>query len=169
MQRNSKFYSSFLLTTLMFGAFACGGGGSGGEGDGESFTVNGLWSVSGTSTSGTPNPDSDVCKSVAEIVGKLPPTALNVSSQDGTVTATEVGSDFAFTGSVDDSNQSFRLNSTTPMCQTSGSCTVCASVGVDFLNAAGNNANVNVAFGASGNAACPGQCTIAFQTTGTRS
>jgi hypothetical protein len=87
----------------MFGAFACGGGGSGGDGDGESFTVNGLWSVSGTSTSGTPNPDSDVCKGVAEIVGKLPPTALNVSSQDGTVTATEVGSDFAFTGNVDDS------------------------------------------------------------------
>jgi hypothetical protein len=150
----------------MLGALACGGGGGGG---GESFTVDGLWTVSGTSTPGTPNPDNAACQNAAAVVGSLPPTTLSVVSQDGTATATEVGSDLAFTGTVNDSNQSFTLNSTTPICQTSGSCTVCASVGADFLNAAGNTADVNVAFAATGNSACPVQCTLAFQTTATRS
>ena len=166
MQLNRALCSGFVLSTLMLGAFACGGGGGGG---GESFTVNGLWSVAGTSTPGTPNPDSNACRAAADLVGDLPPTTLNVVDQNGTVTATEAGSDLAFTGTVNESNQSFALDSTTPMCQTSGSCTVCGSISADFLNATGNTADVNVAFGASGNAACPGQCTIAFQTTGTRS
>jgi hypothetical protein len=165
MQRNRTLYGCLLLSTLMFGA-GCGGGGGGGS---ESFSVNGLWSVNGSSTAGAPNPDNNACRAAADLVGNLPPTTLNVVSQDGTVTATEVGSDLAFTGTANDANQSFTLNSTTPICQTSGSCTVCASVGVDFLNAAGNTADVNVAFGASGNAACPAQCTIAFNTTATRS
>jgi hypothetical protein len=115
-----------------------------------------------------PNPDNAACQNAAAVVGNLPPTTLNVAGQNGTVTVTEVGSGLAFTGTVNDPNQSFTLSSTTPSCQTSGSCTVCASVGADFLNAAGGSADVNVAFAATGNSACPVQCTLAFQTTATR-
>ena len=166
MKLNRTLYAGFLLSTLMLGALACGGGGGGG---GESFTVNGLWSVNGTSTAGTPNPANNLCNTVASTVGPFPGTTLNVVSQDGTVTATEVASPLAFTGTQNPSNQSFTLNSTTPICQTSGSCTVCGSVGVDFLNAAGDSADVNVAFAATGNSGCPVQCAIAFNTTATRS
>jgi len=159
---------SVLASTLMLGALACGGGGGGG-GSSQSFVVSGFWSVNGSPAPGTPNPDTNLCRGIADIVGNLPPTTLNVVSQDGTVTATEVGSDLAFTGTQNPPTQSFSLNSTTPMCQSEGACTVCVSAAVDFLNAAGDSADVNVAFAASGNSACPAQCTIAFQTTATRS
>lgn len=166
MKFNRTLYACFLLSTLMLGALACGGGG--GEG-GESFTVNGLWSVNGTSSPGTPNPDSGVCRAAADIIGNLPPQTLNVARGDGTVTATRVSDGGAFTGTANDSNQSFTLNLTTPFCVTSGACTICASAGFDFLNAAGDSADVNIASAATGNSACPVQCTIAFQTTATRS
>jgi len=40
----------------------------------------------------------------------------------------------------------------------------------DFLNAAGNSADVNISIAATGNAACPVQCTITFPpTSATRS
>jgi hypothetical protein len=166
MKRGTILRLSLLASGLMLADLACGGGGGGG---GENFVVSGLWSVNGTSTPGTPNPDSDTCRALSDLVGALPPTTLDVVSQDDTVTATEVGSDLTFAGTQNPSNQSFSLNSTAPMCRSSGSCTVCASAGVDFFNAAGDSADVNVAFGASGNSACPGQRTIAFQTSGTRS
>jgi hypothetical protein len=166
MQLDKTMSTWVLLSAVSLGAFACGGGGGGG---GEAFTVAGLWSVSGSATAGNPNPDSNTCRAAADLVGALPPTTLNVTSQDGTVAAAEVGSDLAFTGTADESSQSFTLNSTTPICQSSGACTVCGSVGVDFLNAGGDTADVNVALGASGNSVCPGQCTIAFRTTANRS
>lgn len=160
------FHLRFLVSTLMLGALACGGGGGGG---GESFTVSGLWTQNGTSGAGTPNPNSGLCSTVASQTGPLGASTINVVRQDGTVTGTEMGSDFAFTGTANDSNQSFTLNSTTPICQTVGSCVVCGSAGLDFLNAAGNTADVNIAFGFTGNSACPLTCTITFQTTATRS
>jgi len=106
---------------------------------------------------------------IASDLGPLGATMLNVVQQDGTVTATEVGSDLAFTGTANDSNQSFTLNSTTPICQTSGACTVCVTSGVDFLNAAGNTADVNVALAAVGSGSCQVTCSIVFNTTATRS
>jgi hypothetical protein len=157
---------SSLLPVLSLVTLACGGGGGGG---GEAFAVAGLWSVAGIGAPGTPNPDSDACRAAADAAGRLPATTLDVVEQGDSLTATEVGSGLAFTGTTDDANQSFNLNSTTPMCQTAGSCTVCGAVGVNFLNADGNTADVNVAFVASGNSACPGQCTVTFQSTGKRS
>jgi len=166
MKLNGAFHLRFLVSTLMLGALACGGGGGGG---GERFIVSGLWSQNGTSTAGTPNPNSGRCSTVASQVGPLGASTINVVRQDGTVTATEVGSGLAFTGTADDSNQSFTLNTTTPICVTSGSCQACTAVGADFLNAAGNTADVNFAFGVTGGGSCPGTCTITFQTTATRS
>jgi hypothetical protein len=145
---------------------ACGGGGGG---HGEDFVVPGLWSVNGTSTPGTPSPAEGICATVASATGNLPATTLNVTRDGSAVTANEVGSPLAFTGTADDATQSFSMTSTTPICQTVSGCTVCGSVGVDFLNAAGNDANVDVAFAFTGNSRCPVQCTIAFHTTGTRS
>jgi hypothetical protein len=44
------------------------------------------------------------------------------------------------------------------------------AIAVDFLNAAGNSADVNIAIAATGNAACPVECTITFPpTSATRS
>jgi hypothetical protein len=141
----------------------------GGDGSDESFIVNGLWSVNGTSTPGTPNSDSDTCRQIANAVGKFPGTTLDVVQQDGTVTATEVGSSLAFAGTVNESNQSFTFTAMTPQCQTRGSCTVCVTAGADFVDAGGDTADVNLAFAATGNAGCPGQCTLVYSTTATRS
>jgi hypothetical protein len=168
MKPNKRSHPVLWLSVLLLGALACGGGGGGGE----SFIVTGLWSVAPTSSPGTPTPNDDLCNRIASTFGPLPGTTLNVVQQDGTVTASEVGSDLTFAGTVNSSNQSFNLVDTLPPsadCQTSGSCTVCATVNSDFLNAAGNTADVNVAFGATGSGSCPVTCTLVFQTTGTRS
>jgi hypothetical protein len=166
MKPTRRFHQVLWLSTLLLGALACGGGGGGG---GESFIVTGLWSTVATSEPGTPSPDSAQCNFIASTVGPLGPTTLNVVQQDGTATANELGSDLEFTGTVDTSNNSFILHSTTPIADTSGSCHVEVSVGLDFFNAGGNTADLNVAFGAVGSGSCPGVCTIVFNTTATRS
>lgn len=168
MKVKRAFHSCLLISALTLGGLACGGGGGGGGG-GESFDVSGLWSQNGTSTAGTPDPNSGPCSTVASVVGPLGPSTIDVVRQDGTVTASELGSGLAFTGTVDDSTQAFTLDATTPVCSTQGSCTVCASAGIDFLDAAGNTANVNVAIASTGSGSCPVTCTIIFQTTATRS
>ena len=162
MKRNRRSRPILWLCTLLLGAIACGGGGGGG---GESFIVSGLWGVAATSTPGTPSPSDDspagvVCNAAAAGAGPLPGAQINVAQQDGTLTAT--GGGLEYTGSVNDANQSFTLNSTTPICQQQGACVVCGVASLDFLDAAGNTANVNVAFGFNGNAACPFQCTVTF-------
>jgi hypothetical protein len=148
------------LFTLLVVILGCGGGGGGGE----SFLVSGLWTTAATGP-GTASPNSAVCNAAAAGAGTLGSTQLNVVQAGNTVTANEVGSSLAFTGTVNSSNQSFTLNSTTPICQQQGACQLCGAAGVDFLNAAGNTADVNVTFGLSGNSACPVQCTVAFPTT----
>lgn len=157
--------SLLCLSTLMLGSFACGGGGGGGE----RFIVTGLWNVNGTSSPGTPSPSDNspagsFCNGAAAGFGNLPSTQLNVAQQGGTVTATEVGSPLAFTGTVNNPAQSFTLTSTTPICVRQGACVVCGALGLDFRNAAGNTADVNVAAAFTGNSACPFQCTVNFQT-----
>lgn len=166
MKLNRAFHSCFLISALTLGALACGGGGGGGE----SFIVSGLWSVNGTASPGTASPASDVCNAAAAGAGPLPATVINVVRQDGTVTATEQGAGgLTFIGTVNDANQSFTLDST-QICVAIGACVVCGAFGVDFLNAAGNTADVNFVFVATGNSACPAQCTVTWsQTTATRS
>jgi len=160
----------FMGYLLLLATLGCGGGGGG-----ESFLVSGLWSVNGTSGAGTPNPSDDstggrACKAAAASVGALPSTQINVVQAGSTAQGSEVGSNLAFTGTVNDPAQSFTLNSTMPICSQQGSCQVCGAIAVDFLNAAGNDANVNISIAASGNAACPVQCTVTFPgTTATRS
>ncbi|MBI2962133.1 MAG: hypothetical protein HYY35_00135 [Deltaproteobacteria bacterium] len=166
MKSSKRFHSWVGLPVLVL-AVACGGGGGGGGG--ESFTVTGLWSTASTSAPGAPTPDDTLCGTIATQLGPLPGTTLDVVRQDGTVTATEVGSGLAFGGTVDDAGQSFMLDATAPICQTFGSCTVCTTAGLDFSNAAANSADVNVAFSATGSGACPVTCTIVFSTTATRS
>jgi hypothetical protein len=173
MKLNRAFQFRFLGSTLMLGALACGGGGGGGGS--ESFIVTGVWSLSGSSSAGTPSPSDDspagrICSAAAAGAGALPASQINVVQQDGTVTANEVGSTLEFAGTVNSGNQSFQLDSTTPICQRNGACEVCGALGLDFRNAAGNTADVNVALVANGNSACPIQCTITFPPLpGTRS
>jgi hypothetical protein len=163
--------SIFIGAVVLIGTLGCGGGGGGG---GENFLVSGLWSVSGTGPP-SPNPSDEspagrVCKAAATGAGNLADTQINVARAGSSVTATEVGSPLAFTGTVNESNQSFTLVSTTQQCQSQGACTVCGAASVDFLNAAGNTADVNITLGLTGNSACPFQCTVSYPTTnGTRS
>ena len=163
--------SSWVLFALVVGILGCGGGGGGGE----SFLVSGLWSVNGTPGAGTPNPsDSSLggraCSAAAASAGALPATQINVVQVGSTARGSEVGSDLTFTGTVNDPAQSFTLTSTTPICSQQGSCQVCGAIAADFLNAAGNSADVNISIAATGNAACPVRCTITFPpTSATRS
>jgi hypothetical protein len=166
MKTSKGFHSVLWLSALLLGALACGGGGDGG---GESFIVSGVWSISPTGP-GTPNPsDSSLagraCTAGATEAGSFSGSQVNVVRQDGTVTANELGSPLEFTGTVDTGNQSFTLNSTTPICVSRGPCTLCGGVGLDFFNAAGNTADVNFAVGFDGNAACPIHCVVTFPTT----
>jgi hypothetical protein len=102
--------------------------------------------------------------------GGLGSTQIDVVQAGNTVSANEVGSGLAFTGTVNTSAQSFTLDSTTPICSQQGACQVCGAFAADFLNAAGNTADVNTTIAATGNAACPIQCTFTFPpTTATRS
>jgi hypothetical protein len=156
------FGSALLLATL-----GCGGGGGGG---GESFLVSGLWSVNATGAPAAGAGESPICSAVAAQQGGLGSTQINVVQAGNTVAANEVGSGLAFTGTVNTSAQSFTLDSTTPICSQQGACQVCGAFAADFLNAAGNTADVNTTIAATGNAACPIQCTFTFPpTTATRS
>jgi hypothetical protein len=157
--------ASFLM---IGGLFACGGGGGGGGGS-ESFTVTGLWSVAPTSKPGTASPATPECQQIADAVGTFQGTVIDVRRQGNAVTGTETGSGLQFDGTADDASQSFTLQTTQPNCTTVGACTACGSVAADFLDAGGDAANVNVVVVATGNSGCPGQCTLAFQTEGSRS
>lgn len=154
---------------LMIGGFlACGGGGGGGGGS-ESFTVTGLWSIAPTSEAGTPSPATPQCQQIAEAVGRFQGTVIDVRREGNGVTGTETGSGLHFDGNVDDADQSFTLQTSQPICNTRGACAACGAVAADFLDAGGDSADVNVVVVATGNSACPGQCTVAFQTNGSRS
>jgi hypothetical protein len=153
---------------MIGGLLACGGGGGGGGGS-ESFTVAGLWSVAPTSEPGTASPATPECRQIAEAAGRFQGTVIEVRLEGNGVSGTETGSGLAFDGTVDDADQSFTLQASQPICNTVGACTACGSVAADFLDAGGDTADVNVVVVATGNSACPGQCTVAFQTNGSRS
>ena len=176
MKPNRRSRPFLWLSTLLLGALACGGGG-GGDG-GESFVVTGLWTVNATGGPPTANPSDNsrsgrACNAgAATAPGGLPATQISVAQQDGTVVASEVGSDLAFTGTVNDSGQSFELISNPGLfCENADGCQLCGTVNADFLNAAGNTADVNVEFNLTGSGSCAGVvCTVTFPpTTASRS
>ena len=173
MKPNRQLHACLWLSTFLLGALACGGGGGGGE----SFIVTGLWTTNATGGPPTPNPSDtsragQACNAAAAAVpGGLPATQINVVQQDSTATATEVGSGLAFTGTVNDADQSFTLTSSST-CVTEGSCQACGTFDTDFLNAAGNTADVNVLLTVTGvSPSCAGlACTLTFPpTTASRS
>jgi hypothetical protein len=167
MRSHRRLHSSTLIgSALMLATLGCGGGGGGGD----SFLVSGLWSVNATGAPTAGAGENPICGTVAAQQGGIGSTQINVVQAGNTVAGTEVGSGLAFTGTVNTPAQSFTLDTTTPICSQQGACQVCGALATDFLNAAGNSADVNITIGATGNAACPVQCTLTFPpTTATRS
>lgn len=167
MKTHGRSYPILWLATLLLGAFACGGGG--GDGGGESFIVTGLWTVAPTTAPATATPDNAFCNEVAAGVGVFPGREFQVTQLDGTLTATSRGDEF--NGTVNEGDQSFQLTDRQPIdFDLGGGCHMTFVLNLDFFNAAGDSADpVNVGGGATGNSACPFQCTLVFPSTAVRS